>query len=1127
MQSYWHNNRDFPPAHPDWRKKADLVNGKVPAGQLPSYVDDVLEFNAYTDLPKPGEKGKIYITTTDNKQFRWGGSAYIEISSDENVMTLSTEQSVSGRKYFVTSNGSDILNQKLWLRSFDGSNPAAVYYKDGYGSGALGFDGDEFRLTNIGTSAYAYLNTKGIKKDNSNDDYVLTGGGGHIVKKDLGISHTHQSLFSEDTGNTDANSLLKDYKLIFNQRVERGSTNMFPMIDNANAVLSIASHPGGYGGQLGFNDNEQVFFRGVSAGNYGTWKQFAFRDWVDNNYLSLKGGTLSGDLTLKVLKSDTLNGNQIVNAGNQNQLYFGNPVVDTVYHESGNNHIFSNKGNRSFTIDSNGNVTAKNAVNAGNDSEIGGRIFGKRTVIDTLGLDESKYYPVTIQCNTQYPSTIKVYRTLDASMGVPSYSSHGGGFWCYYEFQVYGNGWGTNPLKATCNYEDESWVNDNIKVIGYDHMGRSSNVVIYLRGGSKYWFDVNSTSVPTLHTSPFTVYDETVEPTKSRIWSGSILMNANTNDIQKAISGLNFNSENYIKKNERIRINVPNGTVDSDPHFNLVASNLNNTSLRAIVPSTNTAELFVSNNDDYGTLSLQSAGGKVKINNYIAWHGGNLNPLTLNTNQTITGLKAFVTGGGNYAPFNNALQIYSDDGSLPAMTYSKGGSYVGQIMFNSDGFHIKDGDNNNYYQIKSKGFIKNGSDDNYVLLGGGHHKLLSELGTTHTHQFLYSSGNGIIDANTILENERFNFIHQISYGSSNMFPMVNNANAILNISSHPGGYGTQLGFNDNEQFFFRGVSAGNYNTWKELWHSGNFNPGSKVDATDGAVSLGFGGGGLPTALPFVKHSNGTITDIARADSVIAAWENAQAIGFNSCLSSAGVYVYHKKDGYIQIADKNWVSNNYFNKKPIDYTGYTGASYDLDVLSETGFYNIGHGTVNDASTYFNNSGARALLHFQAENPWTATQIQTHRYQGNLISRSKSDGGWSHWVRHWGDNDFTAADVAKWNNSISKSSASEEVILEDDTLKIQPDEFSLEGSESYDFGSRKKLVHVLFREGKELNIREMIKRQTIVVFNFSKDAIIVNIEGLKPYPISPGMQVTLYISDEREVLLYNETDFKKLQ
>ncbi len=993
MQSYWHTNRSFPPAHPDWRKKADLVNGKVPAGQLPSYVDDVLEFNAYTDLPKPGEKGKIYITTTDNKQFRWGGSAYIEISSDENVMTLSTEQSVSGRKYFVTSNGNDILNQKFWLRSFDGSNPAAVYYKDGYGSGALGFDGDEFRLTNIGTSASAYLNTKGIKKDGSNNDYVLTGGGGHTLKNDLGTSHTHQILFSSDTGDLDANSLLKDYKLTFNQRVERGSTNMFPMIDNANAVLSIASHPGGYGGQLGFNDNGQVFFRGVSAGNYGTWSQFAFKGWVENQYLPFTGGSLSGDLSLKVLKSDVLDGSQIINAGNKNQLYFGNPTVDTVYHESGNNHIFSNKGNTSFTIDYNGNVTAKNAVNAGNDSEIGGRIFGKRAVIDTLDLDESKYYPVTIQCNSSYPSTIKVYRTLDASMGVPSYSTHGGGFWCYYEFQVYGNGWGTNPLKATCNYEDESWVNDNIKVIGYDHMGRSSNVVIYVRGGSKYWFDINNTSAPSLHTSPFSIYDETVEPTKSRIWSGGILTNAKTKDIQNAISGLNFNLNNYIRRT------------------------------------------------DYKDSIFLNDIGIINLNDLLEtgfFKGNNLVNAPINSKEWF-----FITSEYHYMGWC----------SQQATSYGTGS-------------------------------VKEGKTFKRSLIGGTTWTDWKEVATTNQ-----------LDSYIPLT------------GTNNFSGAIINSNGSMSIGSSPE-YNAQLYLNDSNNPIFPGQ---------------NFQVIANID--DGFNTSSYISIKQYTSL--ASNINGVYISTANGDDAT-----------NYSFTSNGIisqYKFPTQDGnYVQrkYVTDNFVTPayggaNYFNQIAVDYTGYTGASYDLNTISQTGFYNIGFGTLNDAGTYSNNGGARALLHFQAENPWTAMQIQTHRYKGNLISRSKADEVWSTWVRHWGDNDFTAADVSKWNNALSKSSASEEVILEDDTLTIQPDEFSLEGSGAYDIGSRKKLVHVLFREGKELNIREPLRRQTIVVFNFSKDRINLNIDGLRPYPLSSGMQVTLYISDEREVLLYNETGFKKLQ
>lgn len=61
--------------------KADLVNGMVPASQLPSYVDDVLEYAAQGNFPTTGESGKIYVAQDTNKTYRWSGSAYVEISA--------------------------------------------------------------------------------------------------------------------------------------------------------------------------------------------------------------------------------------------------------------------------------------------------------------------------------------------------------------------------------------------------------------------------------------------------------------------------------------------------------------------------------------------------------------------------------------------------------------------------------------------------------------------------------------------------------------------------------------------------------------------------------------------------------------------------------------------------------------------------------------------------------------------------------------------------------------------------------------------------------------------------------------------------------------------------------------
>ena len=62
-------------------------NGLITSGQLPSYVDDVLEYATYADLPVEGETGKIYVVIADEtsggdtSSYRWTGSVYAMVSN--------------------------------------------------------------------------------------------------------------------------------------------------------------------------------------------------------------------------------------------------------------------------------------------------------------------------------------------------------------------------------------------------------------------------------------------------------------------------------------------------------------------------------------------------------------------------------------------------------------------------------------------------------------------------------------------------------------------------------------------------------------------------------------------------------------------------------------------------------------------------------------------------------------------------------------------------------------------------------------------------------------------------------------------------------------------------------------
>jgi len=65
--------------------KCPLVDGLVPSANLPSFVDDALEFANLAAFPVTGESGKIYIAINDNTIYRWTGSIYVLIGDGTSV----------------------------------------------------------------------------------------------------------------------------------------------------------------------------------------------------------------------------------------------------------------------------------------------------------------------------------------------------------------------------------------------------------------------------------------------------------------------------------------------------------------------------------------------------------------------------------------------------------------------------------------------------------------------------------------------------------------------------------------------------------------------------------------------------------------------------------------------------------------------------------------------------------------------------------------------------------------------------------------------------------------------------------------------------------------------------------
>lgn len=64
--------------------------GKVPASQLPSFVDDVVEYDTKSGFPTTGEAGKLYIDISTNKTYRWSGTTYVDIGTSVALGTTSS-----------------------------------------------------------------------------------------------------------------------------------------------------------------------------------------------------------------------------------------------------------------------------------------------------------------------------------------------------------------------------------------------------------------------------------------------------------------------------------------------------------------------------------------------------------------------------------------------------------------------------------------------------------------------------------------------------------------------------------------------------------------------------------------------------------------------------------------------------------------------------------------------------------------------------------------------------------------------------------------------------------------------------------------------------------------------------
>lgn len=499
-------------------------SGKVPSTQLPSYVDDVLEFTQLNQLPKPGESGKIYVVTSTNLQYRWSGSDYVEISKSlalgETSSTAYPGDKGKATTDVVNSLSDNLVNDVLVSQSDKNSvsltiksitkNPVKKNKE------LLLVDGEPILLTD---------NTPILLADNVND-------GLYDQADDKLITINQASSFT--AGVMSASDKTKLDGLKAQAEIDTSISNVQ---NNLNAHINNRTNPHRVTKeQIGLDqvDNTsdankpisnatQTALNGKFSATDGNALKQTIEDMpnlvVTEGSVSHKNNNISLSLRQQDLK-DPVNTDSIL-------LTF-NPATDSTAgiilpsDKSKIDKIITN-GNGTKYLSDNGTYKEVQGGSADieslkqyvNDSISSARSVGymmQLTEIDASGLDENTWYPVTIAAGERMNIRVEVLVALDSGTK-PSWSTHERGFSVRKIWEFAPSAWGVNRDSNITIYLSDFIHADIDPVRGLGNLSHFDTCYVFVRGGGKYHFYASHEAKVILHTDTYAPGDQSVSPT--------------------------------------------------------------------------------------------------------------------------------------------------------------------------------------------------------------------------------------------------------------------------------------------------------------------------------------------------------------------------------------------------------------------------------------------------------------------------------------------------------------------------------------------------------------------------------------------------------------------------------------
>lgn len=498
-------------------------SGKVPSTQLPSYVDDVLEFDQLDQLPKPGESGKIYVVTSTNLQYRWSGTDYVEISKSlalgETSSTAYPGDKGKTTTDIVNSLSDNLVNDVLVSQSDKNSvsltiksitkNPVKKNKE------LLLADGEPILLTD---------NTPILLADNV-DDGLYDQADDKLITINQASSFTAGVMSASDKTKLDG---LKAQAEI--------DTSISNVQNNLNAHINNRTNPHRVTKeQIGLDqvDNTSDANKPISNatqtalnGKFSATDGNALKQRVDNipelvaTDITVDSDNDSVNISLDKtsIVDGTLSGTTInINSATASKAGILVPTdkskIDKIITNGNGTKYLSDNG--TYKEVQGGSADIESLKQYVNDSISSARSVGymmQLTEIDASGLDENTWYPVTIAAGERMNIRVEVLVSLDSGTK-PSWSQHDRGFSVrkIWEFAPYA--WGANSKAILTVYLSDFNLADIDPVRGLSNLTNHDTCYVFVRGGGKYHFYASHEAKVILHTDTYAPSDQSVSPT--------------------------------------------------------------------------------------------------------------------------------------------------------------------------------------------------------------------------------------------------------------------------------------------------------------------------------------------------------------------------------------------------------------------------------------------------------------------------------------------------------------------------------------------------------------------------------------------------------------------------------------